>query len=154
LIDSDATPQVFAQSLMSASRQGQSKAVLSEVQTRHDDIKHIEKTVVELHQLFMDMQMMVEQQGETLNTIENNADNTAIDLKQGNSYLTRAITLAKATRAKKWCCFFICIGICVMIAILVWWFAFGHVGVGSGSNSNSNSNNSNPPPAATTTTVV
>lgn len=46
IIDADDTPQVFAQSLMNASRQGQSKAVLSEVQTRHDDIKHIEKTIV------------------------------------------------------------------------------------------------------------
>lgn len=134
---------------MSASRQGQSKAVLSEVQTRHDDIKHIEKTIVELHQLFMDMQMMVEQQGETLNTIENHADNTAADLKQGNTYLTRAITLAKATRAKKWCCFFLCIGICVMIAILVWWFGFGHVGLGGSSDNNSNSNS--PPPSPTPT---
>jgi syntaxin 1B/2/3 len=149
LIDSDATPQVFAQSLMSASRQGQSKAVLSEVQTRHDDIKHIEKTIVELHQLFMDMQMMVEQQGEMLNTVENNADVTMHDIKHGNTYLTRAITLAKATRAKKWCCFFLCIGICVMIAILVWWFGFGHVGVGGGGGS---SNQNNPPPPAPTPT--
>lgn len=31
---------------MSAGRQGQAKAVLSEVQTRHDDIKHIEKTII------------------------------------------------------------------------------------------------------------
>lgn len=46
IIDADDTPQVFAQSLMNASRQGQSRAVLSEVQTRHDDIKHIEKTII------------------------------------------------------------------------------------------------------------
>lgn len=31
---------------MTAGRQGQAKAVLSEVQTRHDDIKHIEKTII------------------------------------------------------------------------------------------------------------
>ncbi|KAL9540297.1 hypothetical protein MBANPS3_009765 [Mucor bainieri] len=141
IIDADDTPQVFAQSLMSASRQGQSKAVLSEVQTRHDDIKHIEKTIVELHQLFMDMQMMVEQQGEVLNTVEQNADETVVNLNEGNSQLTRAIALAKSTRAKKWCCLGLCIGICVMIAILVWWFAFGHVGVGGNSSSNNNNNN-------------
>ncbi|KAI8374869.1 t-SNARE [Blakeslea trispora] len=127
LIDHDDTPQVFAQSLMTAGRQSQSKAVLSEVQTRHDDIKHIEKTIVELHQLFMDMQMMVEQQGETLNTVENHANTATNDLEQGNVFLTKAIATAKSTRAKKWCCFFLCIGICVMIAILVWWFAFDHV---------------------------
>jgi syntaxin 1B/2/3 len=84
---------------MTAGRQNQSKAVLSEVQTRHDDIKHIEKTIVELHQLFMDMQMMVEQQGEVLNNVEQNADETVVNLKQGNTSLTRAIALAKSTRA-------------------------------------------------------
>lgn len=31
---------------MQASRTGQGRAVLSEVQTRHHDIKHIEKTIV------------------------------------------------------------------------------------------------------------
>ncbi|KAI8978587.1 t-SNARE [Pilobolus umbonatus] len=129
IIDSDRPPQVFAQSLMSAGRQVQAKAVLDEVQTRHDDIKHIERTIVELHQLFMDMSMMIEQQGQVLNTVENNADQTAEQVKEGNSYIGKAIKSARATRAKKWCCFFLCIGICVMIAILVWWFAFDHVGV-------------------------
>ncbi|KAI9483246.1 MAG: t-SNARE [Benjaminiella poitrasii] len=136
IIDADDTPQIFAQSLMSMGRQGQSKAVLSEVQNRHDDIKHIEKTIIELHQLFMDMQMMVEQQGEVLTNVEQNAGETVDHLKQGNTSLTRAITLAKSTRAKKWCCFFLCIGICVMIAILVWWFGFNHVGVGGNNNNN------------------
>lgn len=152
IIDSDGPPQVFAQSLMTAGRQNQSKAVLSEVQNRHTDIKHIEKTIVELHQLFMDMQMMVQQQGETLNTIDQHAETTAVQLKEGNTFLTKAIATAKSTRAKKWCCFFLCIGICVMIAILVWWFAFGHVGVGGNSNNNNNSNNSSSNSTNTTAT--
>lgn len=84
---------------MSAGRQGQSKAVLSEVQNRHDDIKHIEKTIVELHQLFMDMQMMIEQQGEVLDNAQVNAEDTAVNLKEGNSQLSKAIALAKSTRA-------------------------------------------------------
>ncbi|CAO3655923.1 unnamed protein product [Mucor hiemalis] len=99
IIDSDGPPQVFAQSLMTAGRQNQSKAVLSEVQTRHTDIKHIEKTIVELHQLFMDMQMMVQQQGETLNTIDNHAETAAVQLQEGNTFLTKAIATAKSTRA-------------------------------------------------------
>lgn len=84
---------------MSSGRQHQSKAVLSEVQSRHIDIKHIEKTIIELHQLFMDMQMMVEQQGETLNQVEQHAETTQAEIKQGNTYLTKAIATAKSTRA-------------------------------------------------------
>lgn len=43
--------------------------------------------------------MMVEQQGEVLNTVEQNADETVVNLNEGNSQLTRAIALAKSTRA-------------------------------------------------------
>ncbi|CDS12869.1 hypothetical protein LRAMOSA05053 [Lichtheimia ramosa] len=134
-IDSDDSPQVFAQSLMHATRTNQARAVLSEVQTRHDDIKHIEKTILELHQLFSDMQMMVEQQGETLTNVEQHAENTVGDLKQGNTFLTKAIASARATRHKKWCCLVLVIIICVVIAILVWWFGFGHPGAAGNNNS-------------------
>ncbi|KAI8882277.1 t-SNARE, partial [Backusella circina FSU 941] len=129
VLDSDEAPQVFAQSLMQSNRSGQARAVLSEVQSRHDDIKKIEKTILELHQLFVDMQMMVEQQAETLAQIEQHAEHTVIDLEQGNKDIDRAIVSAKSTRAKKWCCFAITIILAVVIAILVWWFAFGHPGV-------------------------
>jgi syntaxin 1B/2/3 len=47
----------------------------------------------------MDMQMMVEEQGETLNNVEQNAETTAVNLNEGNKFLTRAITTAKSTRA-------------------------------------------------------
>ncbi|ORZ00928.1 t-SNARE [Syncephalastrum racemosum] len=129
VLDSDEAPQIFAQSLMQANRSGHARAVLSEVQTRHDDIKKIEKTILELHQLFMDMQMMVEQQGETLKEVEMHAENTVQDLEQGNKHIEKAIVSARATRAKKWCCFVIFIIICIVVAILVWWFAFNHPGV-------------------------
>ncbi|KAK4512226.1 serine/threonine protein phosphatase Pzh1 [Mucor velutinosus] len=130
LDNADDDAQIFAQSLMQATRRGHAKAVLSEVQNRHDDIKNIEKTIVELHQLFMDMSLLVERQQETVNAVEQNAETAAVQLKEGTNLVNRAIMSAKATRAKKWCCFFLTIGICVMIGILVWWFGFDHKGVG------------------------
>lgn len=84
---------------MQSNRSGQARAVLSEVQSRHDDIKKIEKTILELHQLFVDMQMMVEQQAETLNQIEHHAETTMVDLEAGNKDIDRAIVSAKSTRA-------------------------------------------------------
>lgn len=86
---------------MQSSRSGQAKAVLSEVQSRHDDIKKIEKTILELHQLFVDMQMMVEQQAETLTQIETHAENTVVDLETGNKDIDRAIVSARSTRTVK-----------------------------------------------------
>ncbi|CEG67278.1 hypothetical protein RMATCC62417_03731 [Rhizopus microsporus] len=129
VLESDEPPQIFAQSLMQANRSGQARAVLSEVQSRHDDIKKIEKTILELHQLFVDMQMMVEQQGETLQQIETHAENTLVDLEQGNKDIDKAIVSAKSTRAKKWMCFVIFIILLIVAGILIWWFAFDHKGV-------------------------
>ncbi|CAO3672300.1 unnamed protein product [Rhizopus stolonifer] len=134
IIESDQQNQIFAQSLMQNSRSGQAKAVLSEVQTRHDDIKRIQKTIMELAQLFEDMQMMVEDQGKTLDQVEEHAINTSGDIEQGVNHISKAIVLARSTRAKKWCCFFITIILAVVIAILVWWFAFDHPGVGDKNN--------------------
>ncbi|KAI9027527.1 t-SNARE [Phycomyces nitens] len=130
VIESDQQNSIFAQSLMQTRRTGQARAALKEVQTRHDDIKKIEKTIIELQQLFMDMQMIVENQGHTIDTIEQNAETTVEDLEQGVKHIDRAIKYAISTRAKKWACFFITIIICVVIAILVWWFGFDHKGVG------------------------
>ncbi|KAG1058186.1 hypothetical protein G6F46_006809 [Rhizopus delemar] len=130
IIDSDQQNQIFAQSLMQNSRSGQAKAVLSEVQTRHDDIKRIQKTIMELAQLFEDMQMMVEDQGKVMDQIEQHAETTHADIEQGVTHISKAIVLARSTRAKKWCCFILCIILAVVIAILVWWFAFNHPGVG------------------------
>ncbi|CAO3626915.1 unnamed protein product [Cunninghamella blakesleeana] len=130
VLDSDeASSQIFTQSLMSSNRSGQARAVLSEVQSRHDDIKKIEKTILELHQLFMDMQMMIETQAEVINQVEQHTETAVLDLEQGNQDVAKAIVSAKATRAKKWCCFVIFIIILIVVAILVWWFGFGHPGI-------------------------
>ncbi|KAI9321521.1 t-SNARE [Dichotomocladium elegans] len=147
-IDSDDTSQIFSQSLMHACRTSQARAVLSEVQTRHDDIRRMERTILELHQLFQDMSLLVEQQGEMLNQAEQHVETTAANIKEGNTMLDRAIHYARATRHKKWICFFLTIAICVMIAILVWWFGFGHPGTGGGGGSHDDDR------PATTTTVT
>lgn len=41
---------------------------------------------------------MVEQQGETLTTIENNAEQTQAHIYEGNTFISKAIQSAKATR--------------------------------------------------------
>lgn len=84
---------------MQNSRSGQAKAVLSEVQTRHDDIKRIQKTIMELAQLFEDMQMMVEDQGKVMDQIEQHAETTHADIEQGVTHISKAIVLARSTRA-------------------------------------------------------
>ena len=43
---------------------------LAEVQERHEAVKELEKSLMELHQVFLDMAVLVEAQGEMLDNIE------------------------------------------------------------------------------------
>ncbi|KAL7311022.1 hypothetical protein PS15m_008843 [Mucor circinelloides] len=123
-IDSNDPPHIFAHSLLNSSRLGNSTQVLDEVQTRHRDIKKIEKTILELHQLFLDMQTMVEMQQETVNNIEKTTEHAVYDLEQGNKHVSVAVKTAKMTRKRKWCCFVIFIILLAVAGILIWWFVF------------------------------
>ncbi|KAH8549921.1 t-SNARE [Umbelopsis sp. PMI_123] len=132
VLDSDEPPQIFAQSLMQQQRSGQARAVLSEVQNRHVDIKKIERTILELHELFIQMNMLVENQGEMLKEIDMHAQDTVIQLDEGNKHVDNAISSARATRKKKWFCVILVIILIIVAAFCIWWFAFNHKGVNTG----------------------
>ena len=42
---------------------------LAEIQERHDAVKELEKSLLDLHQIFLDMAVLVEAQGEMLDNI-------------------------------------------------------------------------------------
>ncbi|KAF9279359.1 Plasma membrane t-SNARE, secretory vesicle fusion [Mortierella alpina] len=118
IVESD-NQQIFAQSVLQSTRYGDANRALREVQTRHDDIKKIEKTVLELHQLFMDMETLVTDQGVVMNTIEENAQQTDTQLHSGNQQVETAIASARGARKKKWICLIISIILLIIIVVIV-----------------------------------
>ncbi|KAF9273976.1 Plasma membrane t-SNARE, secretory vesicle fusion [Linnemannia elongata] len=112
-------PQIFAQSVLQSTRYGDANRALREVQSRHDDIKKIEKTIVELNQLFIDMETLVTEQAEVMNTIEENTQQADTHLETGNKEVDVAIDNAKGARRKKWICFFISLILLIIIVIVV-----------------------------------
>ncbi|KAG6818202.1 hypothetical protein H0H87_000107 [Tephrocybe sp. NHM501043] len=111
--------QIFSQALLSSNRYGESRAAYREVQERHEDIKRIEKTLGELAQLFNDMSVLVEQQDETINTIETQAHTVVTDTEAGLGYTEKAVVSARAARKKRWICFFIILIILIIVGIVV-----------------------------------
>nr|1URQ_B Chain B, SYNTAXIN 1A [Rattus norvegicus] len=65
-----------------------SKQALSEIETRHSEIIKLENSIRELHDMFMDMAMLVESQGEMIDRIEYNVEH-AVD------YVERAVSDTK-----------------------------------------------------------
>ena len=49
---------------------------VAEIQERHEAVVGLEKSLMELHQIFLDMAVLVEAQGEMLDNIENQVSAT------------------------------------------------------------------------------
>lgn len=111
--------QVFQQALMQSNRRGQAQSVLSAVQDRHAQLQKIEQQLIELAQLFQDMDTLVVQQEEFVTQIEQKAEETVEHFDKGNQEIGTAITTARATRKKKWICLGIVVAIILVIVIVV-----------------------------------
>ncbi|XP_015487228.1 syntaxin-3 isoform X1 [Parus major] len=64
-------PSIFTSGIMDSQI---SKQALSEIEGRHKDIVRLESSIKELHDMFVDIAMLVENQGSMIDRIENNMD--------------------------------------------------------------------------------
>lgn len=108
VVDDPSSNQVFAQAMMQSDRQGRARAALSAVQDRHAALLKIEQQMVELSQLFQDMDTLVVQQEAAVMQIEQKGEEVVDNLDKGNEEIGVAVNTARKTRKKKW----ICLGIC------------------------------------------
>uniref|UniRef100_A0A803J6V7 Syntaxin-3 n=1 Tax=Xenopus tropicalis TaxID=8364 RepID=A0A803J6V7_XENTR len=65
-------PNIFTSGIINDSQI--SRQALSEIESRHRDIVRLESSLKELHDMFMDIAMLVENQGTLIDRIENNMD--------------------------------------------------------------------------------
>ncbi|ELK13505.1 Syntaxin-3 [Pteropus alecto] len=68
-----------------------SKQALSEIEGRHKDIVRLESSIKELHDMFMDIAMLVENQGEMLDNIELNVMHTVDHVEKARDETKRAV---------------------------------------------------------------
>ncbi|KFZ23931.1 hypothetical protein V502_01591 [Pseudogymnoascus sp. VKM F-4520 (FW-2644)] len=103
-VEDNPNQQVFSQALLQSDRRGQSRQALSSVQNRHAAIQKIESQMIELAQLFQDMEAMVVQQGDAVTLTEQNGEQVQEDLGKGTEQIGHAIKSARARNRKKWYC--------------------------------------------------
>ncbi|GAA0160540.1 SNARE protein [Lithospermum erythrorhizon] len=101
------------QKMVSGAFEGKQDLVL-ENQERHEAVKEIQKSLTELHQVFLDMAVMVETQGEQMNNIEQNVFNAGNYVKDGTQQLDHAQRLKK--KKKIWAFW---IGVVLLVLLLV-----------------------------------
>jgi syntaxin 1B/2/3 len=102
--DASQGAQVFQQALMQSDRRGQARAVLNAVQDRQAALQKIESQMIELAQLFQDMDTLVVQQEVQVAQIEQKGEEVVENLDKGNEEIAVAVTTARKTRKKKWIC--------------------------------------------------
>lgn len=90
------------------------KQALNEIESRHDEILKLEKSIRDLHEMFQYLAMEVEAQGEMVNRIENNIKQSSNYVEKAKENTEKAVTYQQKARKKK-----IWIAICLAILILI-----------------------------------
>lgn len=106
--------ETFLQKAIQEQGRGQVMDTIMEIQERHEAVKEIERNLKELHQVFLDMAVLVESQGEQLDDIESQVNRANSFVRGGAQQLQVARKHQKNTR--KWTCFAI---ILLLIIILI-----------------------------------
>ncbi|XP_021461492.2 syntaxin-2 [Oncorhynchus mykiss] len=105
-------PSIFTSDIISDSQV--TRQALNEIVSRHQDIIRLESSIKELHTMFMDMAMLVENQGDMVNNIENNVSNAAEYIGRAKEETKKAVRYQKKSRRKLFW-----LAICVALALLI-----------------------------------
>ena len=89
---------------------------IEELRSRNKDLKKLEGDIEELHQLFTDMQLLVNMQGDLLNNIEKNVEETKEGTKAAHTELVQAREHQKSAKKKK---IWLIILIIVLLAVVL-----------------------------------
>ena len=103
-------PAIFTQGIIMETQQA--KQTLADIEARHNDIIKLETSIRELHDMFMDMAMLVEQQGEMIDRIEYNVEQAVDFIETAKMDTKKAVKYQSKARRK-----LIMIIICVVVLL-------------------------------------
>uniref|UniRef100_A0A8B9G9S1 Syntaxin-1A n=1 Tax=Amazona collaria TaxID=241587 RepID=A0A8B9G9S1_9PSIT len=104
---------VFLQIIMDSNI---TKQALNEIETRHSEIIKLENSIRELHDMFMDMAMLVESQGEMIDRIEYNVEHSVDYVERAVSDTKKAVKYQSKARRKKIMIIICCVILGIVIA--------------------------------------
>ncbi|KAF5399910.1 Snare protein syntaxin 1 [Paragonimus heterotremus] len=108
-------PQIFTQGILMDTQQARQNA--ADIEARHEDILKLEKSIRELHELFLDLAAMVESQSELIDRIEYNVLATKDHVESAKQSTRKAVEYKTKTRKKK--IILICVGVGFLLLLAV-----------------------------------
>ncbi|KAK8672101.1 hypothetical protein V6N13_110475 [Hibiscus sabdariffa] len=146
LLISTGESESFLQKAIQEQGRGRILDTINEIQERHDAVKDLEKNLKELHQVFLDMAVLVQAQGEQLDDIESHVNRANSFVRGGTERLQTARNYQKNTR--KWTCYAIMLLLVIILFVVLFtvrpWENNG--GGGGGNNSPTPTTPAPPPP--------
>jgi len=97
----------------------QAKEDLKMIENRHAEFVKLEKGITEIHEMFMDLQHMVLEQGEAIDRIETHVSAAAQQVESGRDQLQKAEKHKKSARRLKFILAAIGAGVAVILIILL-----------------------------------
>ncbi|KYO39573.1 syntaxin-2 isoform X3 [Alligator mississippiensis] len=110
-------PSIFTFDIISDSQI--TRQALNEIESRHKDIMKLESSIRELHDMFMDMAMFVETQGEMINNIEKNVMNASDYVEHAKEETKKAVKYQSKARRKKWIIVIVSLVLLAIIALII-----------------------------------
>jgi len=109
-----------AENIFSGKRLAEAEAALSDIQDRHNEILKLEKSLTELHEMFLDLSIMIESQGEMIDRVEFSVDKAANYVQVARQNLSAAKKSQSGARKKQIliviCC--LCIAGVIVAAVI------------------------------------
>ncbi|XP_018588109.2 syntaxin-1A-like isoform X3 [Scleropages formosus] len=116
MLESD-NPAIFTSGIIMDSNITQQ--AMNEIETRHTEIIKLENSIRELHDMFMDMAMLVESQGEMIDRIEYNVEHSVDYVERAVSDTKKAVKYQSKARRKKIMIIICCVVLGIIIASTV-----------------------------------
>ena len=119
IIEAGDPNRLFATKLLADKRSTDAANALVFMKERHGDIVRLEKSINELHAIFVDMAMLVEQQGEMLDVIERSVEKSVAYTEEAVAELKKANKSTKRSRKKKCIIFLVVLCCCIIVIVAV-----------------------------------
>ncbi|XP_072163468.1 syntaxin-like isoform X2 [Diadema setosum] len=109
-------PAIFTSGIIMDTQQA--KQTLRDIEARHNDIIKLENSIRELHDMFMDMAMLVESQGEMIDRIEYNVEQSVDYVETAKMDTKKAVKYQSKARRKK-IMIVICCAVLITIVVII-----------------------------------
>ncbi|XP_054155008.1 syntaxin-1A-like [Oppia nitens] len=116
MLDSE-NPNIFTQSIKIITDSRELRQRLADIEARHADIIKLENSIRELHDMFMDMALVVDIQGETIDSIEQHVRNAGDYVETGVQDFKPALKWQRKSRRKK--LILVAIGLTIVCIVVV-----------------------------------